>query len=211
MDPAPPDRPIGQRGTGLSRLVVFASGHGSNLQVLIDACAAAQLDAQIALVVVNRPQALALQRARAAQLPVLLCPRGAQDRWQWEQGLVEALAPLAPRLLVLAGWDQLLIGPLLQRYPQAIINLHPALPGMWPGLGAIARAHEAFLRGGPAHTGVMVHRVTAEVDAGPVLAQERVALRPGEPLQALQARVHAVEHRLLLQAIAAELARDRDR
>lgn len=187
------------------RLAVFASGHGSNLQALIDACARGQLAAQIALVVVNRPEALAVQRAELAGIPVLLRPRAAQERWAWEQSLAEALEPLQPRLLVLAGWDQLLIGPLLQRYPQEIINLHPALPGVYPGLGAIARAHRAFASGGPARTGVMVHRVTAEVDVGPPLLVEEVQMIPGESLEALAQRMHKVEHELLVRAVALAL------
>lgn len=186
----------------LPQLAVFASGRGSNLQALIAACADGRLAARIAVVVCNRPDAQAVLWAQQAGIPLLLCPRHGQDRLQWEQALVEALEHLQPRLLVLAGWDQLLLGPLLQRYPQSIINLHPALPGVHPGQGAIARAHQAFGHGGPATTGVMVHRVTAEVDGGPVVLVDEIQMIPGESLESLERRTHKVEHALLIRAIA---------
>lgn len=189
----------------LPKLVVFASGRGSNLRVLIKACATGQLAAELALVVVNRPQAQAALWAQAAAIPLLLCPRRGQDRLQWEQGLVEALEPLQPRLLVLAGWDQLLLGPLLWRYPQNIINLHPALPGIHPGQGAIARAHQVFAQGGAATTGAMVHRVTAEMDGGPTVMVDELEMIPGESLESLERRMHALEHALLVRAVAKEL------
>lgn len=189
----------------LPQLAVFASGRGSNLQALIAACAEGRLAARIAVVVCNRPDALAVLWAQQAEIPVVICQRRGEDRLQWEQGLVDALDPLQPRLLVLAGWDQLLLGPLLQRYPHRIINLHPALPGVHPGQGAIARAHQAFVQGGPATTGVMVHRVTAEVDGGPVVLVDEIQMIPGESLESLEQRTHEVEHALLIRAIAKEL------
>jgi folate-dependent phosphoribosylglycinamide formyltransferase PurN len=83
-----------------------------------------------------------------------------------------------------------------------VVNLHPALPGTFPGTDAIQRAYQAFQRGEIAHTGVMVHQVLDEgVDAGPVLAQEVVPIAPGDTLEALETRVHAVEHRLLTEVI----------
>lgn len=192
---------------GSPALVVFASGQGSNLQALIDACADGRLAAHIALVVVNRPGAAAAERAARAGIPVLLRPRQDQDRGRWEQDLADAVAPWAPALLVLAGWDQLLRGPLLAAFPERILNLHPALPGDLPGLGAIARAHRRFREGGTPRTGVMVHWVTAEVDAGPVLLAEALTIGDGEALGELEARVHRLEHALLVHAVALALGR----
>src|SRR5690606_14469486 len=88
------------------------------------------------------------------------------------------------------------------RFPNQVINLHPALPGEFAGTHAIERAWEAARRGDIDHTGVMVHVVVPEVDAGPVLATQQVPIVAGEPLEALEARVHAVEHQLLVQTIA---------
>jgi formyltetrahydrofolate-dependent phosphoribosylglycinamide formyltransferase len=189
----------------LPQIAVFASGRGSNLQALIAACADGRLAARIAVVVCNRPHASAVLWAQQAGIPLLLCPRNGEDRLPWELGLVQALEPFQPQLLVLAGWDQMLLGPLLQRYPQSIINLHPALPGVHPGLGAIARAHKAFSQGGPATTGAMVHRVTAEMDGGPAVLVDEIAMIPGESLEALEQRVHVVEHALLIRAVAKAL------
>lgn len=196
------------------RLVVFASGAGTNLQALLDACASQQLKAQVVLVVVNHPRAGAIARAAAAAVPVCLMgwpetpgeALTAESRWAWEQALCDAVQAASPELLVLAGWDRLLIGPLLSAYPSQIINLHPALPGVHPGLGAIERAHRAFAAGGPALTGAMVHRVTLDLDAGPVIAQETIPMVTGESLAQLRARFRLVEHRLLVQAVAQVLA-----
>ncbi len=203
--------PAGQR---TARLAVFASGNGSNLQALLDATATGELAAQVGLVVVNHLHAKAIARAQAARVPVCVLPwspppgqlAAADSRRAWEQQLCEAVQAAGADLVVLAGWDRLLTGPLLRAYPQKIINLHPALPGALPGLRAIERAHRAFAQGGPAWTGAMVHRVTPEVDAGEVIAFEAIALVAGEPLAELEARVHAVEHRLLVRAVALELA-----
>ncbi len=90
----------------------------------------------------------------------------------------------------------------LSRFANRVLNLHPALPGQFPGTDAIARAYEAARQGEIDHTGVMVHIVPDEqVDAGPVVAQEKVPILPGESLADLEARVHQVEHRLLVEAV----------
>ena len=203
----------------MARLAVFASGEGSNLQALLDACAGGALDAQVVLVVVNHRQAKAIDRARAAQVPVSVQPwstpldsaTALESRRAWEQQLCETVCAAAADLVVLAGWDRLLVGPLLEDYADRIINLHPALPGVHPGMRAVERAHRAFLAGGPAQTGVMVHRVTSELDAGPVVAQELIPLAPGESLEQLRARVQVAEHRLLVRAVALELAAGKSR
>ena len=199
--------------SGLAKLAVFASGSGTNLQALLDACATGALAARVVLVVVNRPQAGALARAAAAGVPVFLSPWPAlpnekdslDSRIAWERQLCAAVHQVEPQLLILAGWDRVLVGPMLDTYAGKIVNLHPALPGAHPGLGAIERARRAFAAGGPSVTGVMVHRVTKDLDAGPVVAQESLELVVGESLAELEARVHAVEHRLLVQAVAQEL------
>jgi formyltetrahydrofolate-dependent phosphoribosylglycinamide formyltransferase len=114
----------------------------------------------------------------------------------------ELVAAFRPDLIVLAGW-MLILGPaFLGRFPRRVINLHPALPGQFAGTHAIQRAYDAFQRGEIDHTGVMVHWVVPQVDAGPVLASVAVPIYPTDSLDDLETRMHGAEHRLLVEAIA---------
>ena len=111
------------------------------------------------------------------------------------------MAGYNPDLIVLAGWMHVLSPAFLDRFPLRVLNLHPALPCQFLGTHAIERAYEAFQRGEIDHTGVMVHWVVPEVDAGPVVASAEVPVYPTDTLDDLEARIHAMEHRLLVDAI----------
>lgn len=194
------------------RLAVLISGSGTNLQAIIDAIASGQLDAQIAVVVSNRRNAYGLVRAERAGIPTLYFPLkpytdAGRPREQYDADLAERVAAYAPDLVVLAGWMHVLSPAFLTRFRDRVLNLHPALPGQFPGTHAIQRAYEAFRRGEIDHTGVMVHWVVPEVDAGPVVASQSVPIYPTDSVDDLEARIHAVEHRLLTGAIAAVLPR----
>jgi phosphoribosylglycinamide formyltransferase-1 len=184
-------------------LVVLISGHGSNLQAILDACASGELPARVAAVISNKKDAFGLERARQAGIPAVYQPKPkAQERRAYDAGLAEMVTAYQPDWIVLAGWMRVLSSAFLERFPGRVINLHPALPGAFPGTEAIQRAFEAYQCGEIEHTGVMVHLVPDEaVDAGPVLAQEVVPIEPDDTLEALEARVHAVEHRLLVAVI----------
>jgi formyltetrahydrofolate-dependent phosphoribosylglycinamide formyltransferase len=185
------------------KLVVLVSGSGSNLQAILDACAADQIPAQVAAVVSNKPDAYGLERARRANIPAIVKanPKG-QDRRAYDAELGDLIAAYQPDWVVLAGWMRVLTSAFLNRFPNRVVNLHPALPGTFPGTHAIQRALEAYHRGEIQHTGVMVHFVPDEgVDVGPVLAQEIVPIQPGDTLETLETRIHAVEHRLLVDTI----------
>lgn len=183
----------------MKRIVVLVSGSGTNLQALIDA--RADLGVEIALVVSNRKAAYALERAKLAQIPTLYCPlKGYADRAQYDADLAEQIAPYAPDLIVLAGWMHILSPAFLNRFPRKVINLHPALPGAFPGVDAIQRAYAAYQRGAINQTGIMVHYVIPEVDAGAVIAQAPVIFRPGEPLDEFERRMHLAEHALIVRA-----------
>jgi formyltetrahydrofolate-dependent phosphoribosylglycinamide formyltransferase len=106
-----------------------------------------------------------------------------------------------PDLIILAGWLHILSAEFLNRFPRKVINLHPALPGMFPGTNAIQRAYEAFQQGDITHSGCMVHYADAEVDAGQPIVQEVVPLRPDDTLETFEARMHETEHRLIVEAI----------
>ncbi len=197
------------------RLVVLISGYGSNLQAIVDAIARGELNAGIAAVIANRGSAHGLERARLAGIPtgclILASYRAAgKPREAYDADLAGLVAAGRPDLVVLAGWMHVLSPAFLDRFPGQVINLHPALPGQFAGTAAIQRAWEAGRRGEISVTGVMVHQVVPEVDAGPVLAVAEVPIDPAGSLADLEARVHAVEHRLLVQTIGQMAARRQD-
>jgi formyltetrahydrofolate-dependent phosphoribosylglycinamide formyltransferase len=189
-----------------TRLIVCISGSGSNLQAIIDAIAAKQLDAEIVQVVSNRRAAYGLVRAEQAGIPTRYVPfkpyadRG-QSREEYDRDLAALLAAEQPDLIVLAGWLQIFTPTFINAFPGRIINLHPALPGAFPGLHAIERAFEAFQRGEITHSGCMVHHVTSELDAGEVIVSETVPILPDDTLEAFTERMHTVEHRILVAAL----------
>ena len=188
-------------------LAVLISGNGSNLQAIIDAVTAGGLPAQIAVVVSNRRAAYGLERARRTNIPVRYHPlkpyRDAdRSRAQYDADLAALVSEYAPDWIVLAGWMHILSDHFLRRFPNRVMNLHPALPGQFPGAHAIDDALAAFARAEIDHTGVMVHLVPDErVDQGPALATEVVPIHPGDTHDTLADRIHAVEHRLLVDTL----------
>ena len=186
-----------------TRLVVLASGNGSNLQAILDACASGELPARVVAVISNKVDAFALERARRAQVPALAAfKHKEQTRQAYDGALAGLVAGFQPDWVVLAGWMRLLTNAFLDRFPGRVINLHPALPGAFPGLHAIDRAFEAYQAGQIEQTGVIVHLVPDEgVDCGPVLAQAVVPIQAGDTLASLETRMHAVEHRLLVDTL----------
>jgi len=192
----------------MPRIAILVSGYGSNLQAILDAVAGGQLPGVVvALVVSNRKEAYGMQRAVQAGVPVVYFPlapyrRAGRPRHDYDADLAGIVRSFGVEWVILAGWMHVLSSAFLSHFPGRVVNLHPALPGMFPGTHAIQRAYESFRRGETAHTGVMVHLVPDEgVDAGPVLAQEEVPILPQDTLDDLEARIHAVEHRLLVQVL----------
>lgn len=187
----------------MKRLVVLISGNGSNLQAILDACARGELNARVVAVISNNADAFGLTRARRANVHAMVKtkPR-AQDRRAYDAELAELVASFEPDFVILAGWMRILSSAFLDTFPNRVVNLHPALPGTFPGTHAIERAFNAFQRGEISHTGVMVHLVPDEgVDNGPVLAQEIVPIEKDDTLESLETRIHQVEHRLLVSTI----------
>jgi len=194
-------------------LVVLASGNGSNLQAILDACQGGELPTRVAAVFSDRAEAFALERARRAQVPALYFPwkpfaAAGRDRRAYDAALAREVTVYQPVFVVLAGWMRLLSSAFLQHFPMRVINLHPALPGKFPGTHAIPRALQAWQAGQISCTGVMVHYVPDEgVDDGPLIAQEVVDIQPSDTLETLEARIHTVEHRLLVAALRLVIAR----
>ncbi len=185
------------------RIAVLCSGHGSNLQALIDATRRGRLAATIALVVSDRGDAYALRRARRAGLPTRhLDPAHYPTRAAFDAALVRALVAARVRLVCLAGFMRI-VGPgVVRRFRHRILNVHPALLPAFPGAHAIRDA----LAHGVQVTGVTVHIVDEGVDTGPIILQEALAIREGESADALVARVHRIEHRLYPAAVRLLLA-----
>jgi len=187
----------------MTRLVVLASGTGTNLQAILDACADGRLPASVAAVVSNKPGSGALRRAADAGVPfVHVAPHAGEPRADYDARLADIVSGFDPDWVVLAGWMRILSMSFLGWFPGMVVNLHPALPGELPGVDAITRAWHEARNGGRDHTGVMVHLVPDEgVDVGPVLATATVSIHPTDTLESLTDRVHGVEHRLLVETL----------
>ncbi len=193
------------------RIIVLVSGSGSNLQALLDARQRGDLAAEIALVVSNKQDAYGLERARMAGVETLYFPLkpyriAGEPREAYDADLAKRLKAHDPDLLVLAGWMHVLSRRFLDQFPRRVLNLHPALPGQFAGVGAIRRAYEAHERGEIDYSGCMVHYVVPEVDAGPLVAQKVLFFEEGESLADFELRMHAAEHRLIVQAVRQALA-----
>jgi phosphoribosylglycinamide formyltransferase 1 len=189
--------------TSPSRLVILISGNGSNLQAILDACASGELPASVVSVISNKVDAYGLTRARNAGVEAIyFAKRENETRNEFDTRLAELVITKHPNYIILAGWMRILASSFLNHFPNCVINLHPALPDMFPGIHAIERAFEAHQRGEIEHTGVMVHLVPDEgVDNGPVLGQQKIHFRPDETLEQFESRVHAVEHKLLVNTL----------
>lgn len=176
---------------------VLVSGEGTNLQALIDE------GLPIVAVASNTPGARALQRAQAAGIPTAVFPLEAyRSREERDLAMAGWLEGHGVRLVVCAGYMHLLTRPFLDRFPGRIVNVHPSLLPAFPGTRPIEQA----LAAGVEETGVTVHQVDEGVDTGPILAQERVPVLPGDTPETLRERIHAVEHRLLPRVVRSLLA-----
>jgi phosphoribosylglycinamide formyltransferase 1 len=176
-----------------SRFAVLASGSGTNLQALLDA-----YPEELAVVAGDKKGAFAFERARRAGVPVEhVDPADFISREDYDRELAERVAAHDVSLVVGAGYMRMLSPVFLERFP-AILNVHPSLLPEFRGLNAVQRALEVGAR----ETGVTVHFMVEEVDAGPIVVQERVPVLSGDTEDTLLARLHPVEHRLLVEAVA---------
>ena len=189
--------------TSKTRLVVLISGNGSNLEAILDACTSGELDAKVVSVISNKADAYGLVRAKDAGVEAIhFAKQGDESRNEYDARLAKLVITKQPDYVVLAGWMRILTASFLNHFPSRVVNLHPALPGMFPGTHAIERAFDAYQHGEIENTGVMVHLVPDEgVDNGPVLATEIVSINRDDTLEALEARVHEAEHKLLVKTL----------
>lgn len=181
------------------RVGVLISGRGSNLQAIIDAIAEGRLDATIALVVSNRADAAGLERAREAGIETLyINHKDYGSREAFDRAVVEALKKREVSLVCLAGFMRLLSAEFVKAYPNAVLNIHPALLPAFPGLDA---QHQAWEHGVKV-SGATVHIVTPELDAGPIVLQATVPVRDDDAPAVLAERILVEEHRIYPEAIA---------
>lgn len=179
-------------------LGVLISGRGSNLQAILDAIAAGQLDAKVHLVVSNKPGAAGLDRARAAGIPTAVITQAEHPtREAYDAAVVDALRGCGVTCVVLAGFMRLVTSVLLDAFPDRVLNIHPSLLPAFPGLHAQAQA----LRYGVKLTGCTVHLVDVGLDTGPILDQRAVPVRDDDTEETLSARILKEEHALLVAAL----------
>jgi phosphoribosylglycinamide formyltransferase-1 len=180
------------------RLGVLVSGRGSNLQAIIDAIASGRLDASIAIVLTNRAGAGALDRAAAAGVPTRsFNPKEFTGRDEFDLALAGALAEKHVDLVCLAGYMRLVGAPLLDAFPNRILNIHPSLLPAFPGLDAQRQAIDHGVK----ISGATVHFVTGELDGGPIVLQAAVPVLADDTVETLSARILVEEHRIYPEAI----------
>lgn len=180
------------------QLGILVSGTGSNLQAILDATAAGQLDARVRVVVSNKPEALALSRAERAGVPCAVLPHKTfPDRRSFDLALVETLRRHGVELVVLAGFMRVLSADFLDAFPRRVLNIHPALLPSFPGVDAQGQALEHGVR----ITGCTVHFVDSGTDTGPIVAQTAVTVLHDDTRDSLAARILVQEHRTLVRAL----------
>ena len=180
------------------KVAVLISGRGSNLAALIEACAAPDFPAEIVTVISNEPDAYGLKRARAAAIAATIVNhRAFPSRAEFEAALSEAIRAAGAELVCLAGFMRLLTEGFAREWRDRLINIHPSLLPAFRGLNTHARMIEAGVR----FAGCTVHFVRTEMDAGPIIVQAAVPVRPDDTAETLADRVLAEEHRIYPLAV----------
>jgi phosphoribosylglycinamide formyltransferase-1 len=180
------------------RIAVLISGRGSNLQALIDAVAERRLDAEIAAVISNKADAAGLERARAAGIDTLVIDHKAfPSRDAFDLEIARELRARGVRLICLAGFMRLIGPPLLEAFPNAILNIHPSILPAFPGVDAQRQAFEHGVK----ISGATVHLVTGELDGGPIVLQSAVPVRDDDTPDILSARILIEEHQIYPEAV----------
>ena len=178
--------------TARKRVVVFISGGGSNMVALADACATPDFPAEIVAVISDKPMAGGLAKAAERGIATFVFERRAYgSKAEHEAAILATLATLSPDIICLAGYMRLLSGDFIRPYEGRILNIHPSLLPLFPGL----HTHQRALDAGMMVAGCTVHFVTEGMDEGPIVAQSVVPVLPGDTSDSLAARVLTVEHR----------------
>lgn len=181
-----------------TRLVILISGRGSNMRSIIEAINHQQLDARVAAVISNRPDAAGLEYASSQSIPTKIVDHKAfEDRESFDRALAQQIDEFNPDYVILAGFMRILTAEFVEHYQNKLINIRPSLLPKFKGLDTHQRAIDA----GEKEHGASVHFVTAELDDGPVIMQAKVQVMPDDSAQTLAARVLEQEHQLYPAAI----------
>jgi phosphoribosylglycinamide formyltransferase-1 len=179
-------------------IVVFASGRGSNFAALLAAQTRGELPVRIRALLSDKPKAAAMDIARHAEVvAIALSPRDYPDRLSFDRAIFARAAQLQPDLIVLTGYMRVIDAAVIEAWHGRIINIHPSLLPLYPGL----QTHQRALDAGDTRHGASVHFVTAELDGGPVIAQIALPIQPGDTAESLAAHLLPLEHRLLIATV----------
>jgi len=177
----------------MKKIAVFASGSGSNFQAIADAVVSGKLQAEIKLLVCDRPGAQAIKRAQKMGIDqFVFSAKSYSSKEEFEREILTELKERGIEYLILAGYMRLIGQTLLSEYPERIINIHPSLLPAYPGKDAIGQALET----GASRSGVTIHFVDAGMDTGPIIAQQTIEIGYNETRESLQEKIHRLEHQL---------------
>ena len=185
-------------------LALFASGNGSNVQVIIDAVKEGKIAGNINCIVCDNSKARVIKRAKEAGIDTfILSPKDCPSRQAWELEIIKYLKAHKVDLIILAGFMRIIGANLLNHYPNKIINIHPSLLPAFPGRQGIQDAYNAGVK----ESGVTIHYVDEGIDTGEIIAQERLQIKPEWTLEELENKIHLIEHSLypkVIQQLAKE-------
>lgn len=186
-------------------LIIFISGNGTNLQKIIDEIKDNKLNATISLVVSNRKNAYGLIRAETECIETLYYPfiKTKMDRIKYDILLANKIIGYKPDFIVCVGWMHILSKEFLEIFPNKVINLHPALPGKFPGKDSIVEAYNYYQKypSNSMHTGAMVHYVIPEIDAGKTISTIRIKVKKEDTIDSLRTRVQKKEKIVLMKSL----------
>ncbi|MEG2561888.1 MAG: phosphoribosylglycinamide formyltransferase [Clostridia bacterium] len=188
----------------MKNIAVFVSGSGSDMQSIIDNCENGNINGNVVCVVSNKSGIFALERAKKHNIPSKVFEQKTfGDIIERDNAIVEYLAPYNIELIVLAGYLSIVTSVIINKYPNKIVNIHPALIPKFCGKGMYGmRVHEAVIAAGEKESGATVHYVDEGADTGKIIAQEKVKILENDSAESLQKRVLELEHKLLPQVVA---------
>ena len=182
----------------MKKIAVMISGSGSNLEAIVKACHEKNIYGEIVYVISNNPEAYGIERAKKYNIPVkIIDHKSYTDRDDFDDALKEFLDNLEIDLIILAGFMRILGKNITEKFYGKMINLHPSLLPLYPGLNT----HTQALNNKDEYHGISIHFVSAELDAGPLIAQGKVSVKADDDLEKLVSKIHKVEHDLLPKVI----------